>query len=83
MSDTNEDPLLAALRLLPSHAMDSSADARLQRQARAAFVRHAEGSSSTLSAAGFVGRTAVPLFLACIAGLYMSWAIGAATALMQ
>ena len=59
----------------------SRVSARLQRQARAAFVRRAEGSGWSLSAAGLVGRAAVPVFLAGIVGLYMTWAIGAATAL--
>lgn len=76
-----EDPLLAALRLLPARAMETSADTRLQRQARAAFVRHAEGCSR--SAPGLAGRAAVPIFLAGVVGLYMTWAIAAATALVQ
>ena len=78
-----EDPLLTALRHLPAMAMDGSAEARLQRQARAAFVRGFEGSSWSSSASGLVGRLAVPVFLAGVVGLYMTWAISAATALVH
>jgi hypothetical protein len=78
-----EDPLLAALRQLPAHAMETSADTRLHRQARAAFVRNAEGSTWSLTATGLAGRAAVPIFLAGVVGLYMTWAIAAATALVQ
>jgi len=77
------DPLLTALRHLPARAMDGSAEARLQRQARAAYVRGFEGSSWHASASGLVGRVAVPVFLAGIVGLYMTWAIAAATALVH
>ena len=81
------DPLLAALHALPSRAMDASPEARLQRQARAAYLR-SFGSSDPrsawqASAAGFVGRAAVPMFLAGIVGVYMMWAIAAATAIVH
>ena len=77
------DPLLAALRHLPARTMDAPVEARLQRQARAAYVRGFEGSSWHSSAGGLVGRVAVPVFLAGIVGLYMTWAIAAATALVH
>lgn len=78
-----EDPLLAALRHLPARAMDGDADARLQRQARAVYARGFEESSWHSSASGRLGRFAVPVFLAGVVGLYMTWAIGAATALVH
>lgn len=89
MSDTTkkpeptDDPLLAALRQLPSRSMDGVAEARLQRQARAAYARSFEGSAWQGSAASLFGRAAVPVFLAGIVGLYMTWAIATATALVH
>jgi hypothetical protein len=86
MSDTPTDPLLAALRQLPSYAAEGARageDDRLRRQARAAYVRRFEGSAWQSSAAGFFGKAAVPVFLAGIVGLYMTWAIAAATALVH
>lgn len=80
------DPLLAALRALPSRAMDGDAEARLRRQARAAYVRSFDSSSRSMwhsSAASLLGRAAVPVFLAGIVGLYMTWAIATATALVH
>lgn len=78
-----EDPLLAALRALPARTTSSSADTRLQRQARAAYVRSFEGSTWHDAATGVVGRAAVPVFLAGVVGIYMMWAIAAATALVH
>ena len=83
MSDTPDDPLLAALRQLPSRPMDGDHESRLQRQARAAYARSFEGSAWHSPFAGFVGKAAVPVFLAGIVGLYMTWAIAAATALVH
>jgi hypothetical protein len=79
-----QDPLLAALRQLPAHAIDAPVEARLQRQARAAYVRRFEETSSWYSpAAALVGRAAVPVFLAGVVSLYMTWAISTATSLFQ
>jgi hypothetical protein len=80
--ETN-DPLLAALRQLPPHTPDAAQDTRLQREARAAYVRTFEGSTWHGSAGGKVGRFAMPVFLAGIVGLYMTWAIAAATAIVH
>jgi hypothetical protein len=77
------DPLLAALRLLPSHAMEGGPESRLQRQARAAYARSFEPSPWSSSVAGLAGKAAVPVFLAGIVGLYMTWAFAAATALLH
>lgn len=85
MSDPHNDPhpLLAALRELPSFAATGAGEDRLRRSARAAYVRSFEGSAWHSSAVGFFGKAAVPVFLAGIVGLYMTWAIAAATALVH
>jgi hypothetical protein len=88
MSDPPIDPLLAALRELPSFGAgagvaERAGEERLRRSARAAYVRRFEGSAWQTSAAGFFGKAAVPVFLAGIVGLYMTWAIAAATALVH
>lgn len=71
---------------LPSRAMDGNVEARLRRQARAMYVRGFDSSSRTArhsSAASLLGRAAMPVFLAGIFGLYMTWAIATATALVH
>ena len=93
MSDTDDDkpapsigdPLLAALRQLPSHAMDGGPEARLQRQARAAYTRSFDPGASAWSSSftALAGKAAVPVLLAGIVGLYMTWAFAAATALLH
>jgi hypothetical protein len=85
MSDPPIDLLLAALRELPSFADDGdgAGEDRARRAARAAYVRSFEGAAWQTSAAGFFGKAAVPVFLAGIVGLYMTWAIAAATALVH
>lgn len=81
--ESSADPLLDALRHLPARTIEGPAEARLQRAARAAYVRSFGGSSWHSSASGIVGRVAVPVFLAGVVGLYMTWAIAAATALVH
>jgi hypothetical protein len=76
------DPLLAALRALPVPAADPAAAARAQRAARAAYVRRFGPRNGSDVALGF-GRVAMPVFLALVVGLYMSWAFASATALVQ
>ena len=89
MTDTNSDkpapdPILAALRELPSHAMEGGPESRLQRQARAAYTRSFEaGDGWSSSFTALAGKAAVPVFLAGIVGLYMTWAFAAATALLH
>ena len=92
MSDTNDDKpapapdaLLAALRELPGRAMDGGPESRLQRQARAAYARSFDPGASAWSSSltALAGRAAVPVFLAGIVGLYMTWAFAAATALLH
>jgi hypothetical protein len=83
MSDEpTPDPLLAALRQLPTRTVTSSAEARLRREARASYVRRFEGSAWHSSATNVVSRFAVPAFLAGIVGIYMSWAMTAAATLL-
>jgi hypothetical protein len=77
------DPLLASLRELPPLAIDASLDKRLQREARAVYVRSFEDTPWYGTAFRKVGRAAVPVFLAGIVGLYMTWAIATATALVH
>jgi hypothetical protein len=81
--ETHVDPLLAALRELPSFGVEGTGEDRLRRSARAAYVRRFEGSAWQTSAAVFFGKAAVPVFLAGIVGLYMTWAFAAATALVH
>ena len=80
---TADDPLLAALRQLPSRAMTGSAETRLQREARAAYVRSFTGSTWDGVTRGLVGRAAMPVFLATVVGIYMMWAIRAASAIVH
>lgn len=79
----NPDPLLAALAELPQLATEGSTETRAHRQARAAYLRSFESSPCSSSAASLFGRIAVPVFLAGVVGLYMTWAIAAATALVR
>lgn len=83
VAGSTEDRLLAALRELPAHAPTASADVRLQREARAAFDRTFADAARPFPAAALLTRAAVPIFLAGIVGIYMTWAISAATALTQ
>jgi hypothetical protein len=78
----SNDPLLAALRQLPVAPLDGPQDVRRQREARAAYLRSFEGSSWHGST-GRVSRLVMPVFLAGIVGLYMTWAIAAATAIVH
>ena len=80
-TDTN-DPLLDELRALPAHAVDPAFDARAHREARRAFLRSAGGASRGDAVSG-LGRVLMPVFLAMVVGLYMTWAIASATALVQ
>ncbi|MBX3188425.1 MAG: hypothetical protein KF819_15515 [Labilithrix sp.] len=81
MSDDKRDPLLEALRELPTLASsDAAAEARHQRQARAAYARAFEARPGFAVSAG---RAVVPLVLAGVVGIYLSWAIAAATALVH
>ena len=80
MKTDTEDPLLDQLRALPPHPVDPAFDARAHAEARRAFVRRAAGGSD---AVGGIGRVLMPAFLAMVVGLYMTWAIASATALVQ
>jgi len=78
------DPLLRALRELPARSPDRGPEARLRREARAAFVRAFDDEPwHTRVLRGGVGRAAVPVVLAGVVGIYLMWAISAAAALTQ
>ncbi len=77
------DQLLAVLRQVPSLAVPGSAETRLHRQVRASYVRSFESSARHSSALGLVQSVAVLLFHAGTVGVYMTWAIAAATTLIR
>jgi hypothetical protein len=79
MSSQEEDPLLRALRELPRPAMDASTEDRARREARAAFVRATRGSPWYTRFTGAL----VPVALATVVGIYLTWAIGAASSLFH
>ena len=61
-------------------------DARLRGEARAAYVRSFEGPAwkrASDDVLGRISRGAVPVVLAAIVGIYMTWAITAASALVH
>ena len=82
MKNETTDPLLEELRALPPHAVDPAFDARARREARGAYVR-SFGSGAGGAAQGRVGRALMPVILAMVVGLYMTWAVASATALVQ
>jgi hypothetical protein len=79
---TDPDPLLDELRALPPHAADPTFDARAQQEAKRAYLRSFDGGARGDTMAR-MGRTLMPVFLAMVVGLYMTWAIASATALVQ
>jgi hypothetical protein len=79
-----KDPLLEQLGTLPRHApSDAAAEKRTRAVARAAFVRAFDDEPWHRQMFGSVGRVAMPAVLASVVGIYMMWAIGAATALFH
>jgi hypothetical protein len=83
MNDDTNDPLLRALRELPRPAMDPTHERRTRETARAAFARAAADGPSDAPILGMLGRAAVPIALATVVGIYLTWAIGAATSLVR
>lgn len=83
MSETeHDDDVLGALRALPALPMDAAPARRASSEARAAFeVAHGRGDGSALRL-GF-GRFVVPLGLAAVVVVYLSWAVSAASALQS
>jgi hypothetical protein len=75
------DPLLQALAALPPRALREPGETRRRREARAAYLQSFEASASHGAALGLVARTLMPVLLATVVALYMTWAITAATAL--
>ena len=81
-----DDILLRALRELPRPTMDTMAGTRLRRDARAAFVRaHAEreGARLPLRVSSAMRRVLVPVALASVVGVYLTWALTTASSLLQ
>jgi hypothetical protein len=75
MSD-EDDVLLRVLRELPHATHDEHAAEALRRKAREAYVRAERSQARAL--ADRARGAAMPLVLAGIVGVYLSWAIGAA-----
>ncbi|MDB4943102.1 MAG: hypothetical protein JWP97_2636 [Labilithrix sp.] len=73
------------LRALPPVPHDRQLAGRLGRQGRAAYLARFEGGRLYLPLrfARSGARVAFPAALAAFVGLYMTWAIGAAAALLQ
>ena len=81
-----DDPLLRALRELPPrapHGDDVAAARRAKATARAAFVRAFEDDPWHVRFFGSAGRAAVPVVLASVVGIYLTWAVAAANALFR
>ena len=74
---------LRALRALPVLVSDERVAVRHQKEARATFVRRFEaGSGSMHILEGGAGRAALPVVLASLVGIYVTWALSTAFALM-
>jgi hypothetical protein len=85
MTTGDDDVLLRALRELPplGGRIDAAALKRQRTSARAAFVRAFDDEPWHTRAFGSVGRAAVPVVLASVVGLYLFWAVAAASALFR
>jgi len=85
--DPGRDPLLRALRELRPAGGDPHGDARARAaragvQAKRGFVEAFEDRPLHVRLlGGGLRRAAVPLVLAGVVGIYLSWAVSAATAL--
>ncbi len=77
MKDTDHDPLLDRLRQLPLHEPSAAPGRDPRRAARAAFADGAAGAGSLRVAS----RALVPLVLASLVGLDLSWAFSAVIAM--
>jgi anti-sigma factor RsiW len=78
-----QDPLLRALRELPRPEMDAKVESRAKREARAAFVRAFEDVPWHSRMLGTASRAVVPVALATVVGIYLTWAIGFASSLFH
>ncbi len=83
MSHEEPDDLLRALRDLPSPDVDAARAARVGRHARAAFVESATPAPILVRLGVVTGRAVMPVVLASIIGVYLVWALSAATALVR
>jgi hypothetical protein len=79
----DDDVLLRALRELPRPAMEPDMEKRTRAAARAAFVRAASPEPLAARLLAPVSRAAVPVALAAVVVLYLSWAFSAAAALVH
>ncbi len=74
-----DDPLLRALRELPRPEPDAAVEGRARREARAAFARAFEDVPWHARVFGGAARAVVPVALAGIVGVYLTWAIATAS----
>jgi hypothetical protein len=79
----NDDPLLQALRALPTHAVTGPPGSRAREEARRAFVEAFDDRPFLLRFFGSAGRAAVPVVLASVVGLYLFWAFAVAIMINQ
>ncbi|HEY8075966.1 MAG TPA: hypothetical protein VIF62_17685 [Labilithrix sp.] len=74
-----DDALLRALRELPRPEPDAEAADRARRGARAAFAQAFEDVPWHARFLGTASRAVVPVALAGIVGVYLTWAIATAS----
>lgn len=79
----DDDPILRALRALPSGETDRAAGDRVKRAALSTFVREHEARRPPIvsDAVHVWSRYGVPAMLATAAIVYLSWAVTATSAL--
>jgi hypothetical protein len=82
-SKDKDDPLLRALRELPTQRDESDTSRRAKAIARAAFVRSFDDEPWHTRVFGTASRAAVPVVLAGVVGIYLMWAVAAANALFK
>lgn len=78
-----DDVLLRALRELPAHPAEEPGAARLGRAARTAFVEATTPRTLSERLGLRATRAVMPVVLASIVGVYMLWALQAASALLR
>ncbi len=81
--DADEDSLMRQLGALPVRAPSEAVEAQASRAARAAFVRACDPAPWYAKAFAEAARATVPVVLASVVGLYLSWAFATAIALNQ
>jgi hypothetical protein len=81
--DDREDDLLARLKDLPPHDVDAATAARQRRRALAVFAPASTMARFGVRAEEAWSRVLLPLALAGIVAMYLSWAVDAANALYR